>query len=135
MQDWAYKQLPYPWIFGVDVSGTIAQLGSNVTRFKVGQRVIGHCDSLLTEKVSHSAFQRYTTCREILVAAIPDSLQLANAAVLPLSISTAASGLFKGLKLPFPSIDPQPIGKTILVWGGSSSCGASAIQYVQHVSF
>lgn len=65
---------------------------------------------------------------EILVAAVPDSLPLANAAVLPLSVSTAASGLFHQLELPFPTLDPKPTGKTILIWGGSSSCGSSAIQ-------
>jgi len=48
--------------------------------------------------------------------------------VLPISISTAASGLFVQLKLPFPTLTPKATGKTILIWGGSSSCGSSAIQ-------
>ncbi|PQE26023.1 Zinc-binding alcohol dehydrogenase domain-containing cipB protein [Rutstroemia sp. NJR-2017a BBW] len=109
MQDTPYFELQYPFIFGTDVAGTVVQLGSNVTRFKIGER-------------------RYTTCLEILVAPVPDSLPLANAAVLPLSLSTAASGLFVQLGLPFPSLNPTPIGKTILIWGGSSSCGSSAIQ-------
>ena len=128
MQDSPYFKLPYPWVLGTDVSGTVAQLGPGVTRFKIGQRVIGHCDSLLTHKPSRSGFQLYTICREILVSAVPDSLALSNAAVLPLSISTAATGLFKHLKLTLPSIDPEPAGKTILIWGGSSSVGSTAIQ-------
>ncbi|KAM3076031.1 hypothetical protein ACMFMG_006456 [Clarireedia jacksonii] len=128
MQDTPYFELRYPFIFGTDVAGTVVQLGSNVTRFKIGQRVIGHCASLLTGKITHAGFQRYTTCLEILVAPVPDSLPLANAAVLPLSLSTAASGLFVQLGLPFPSLDPTPAGKTILIWGGSTSCGSSAIQ-------
>ncbi|KAI9742857.1 MAG: hypothetical protein M1818_003586 [Claussenomyces sp. TS43310] len=128
MQDAPYFQMPYPFIFGTDISGTVVQLGSQVTRFKIGQRVIGHCDSLITHKATNAGYQRFTTCREILVSAVPDSIPLANAAVLPLSISTAAAGLFKILKLPSPSINPIPNGKTILIWGGSSSCGASAIQ-------
>lgn len=63
-----------------------------------------------------------------MVAAIPDALPLANAAVLPISISTASSALFAQLKAPFPSLNPQPTGKRILLWGGSSSVGVSAIQ-------
>jgi NADPH:quinone reductase-like Zn-dependent oxidoreductase len=55
-------------------------------------------------------------------------LPLANAAVLPLSVSTAASGLFYQHKLPFPTLSPKATDKTILLWGGSSSCGSSAIQ-------
>lgn len=147
-QDSPYFEFEYPWIFGTDVAGIVVQLGSSVNRFKIGQRVIGyvpqksrgqsmgmtllillsHCDSLLTRKVANAGFQLYSTCREILVSAIPDSLPLANAAVLPLSISSAASGLFYQLLLPFPSLTPKDTGKTILIWGGSSSCGSSAIQ-------
>ena len=59
---------------------------------------------------------------------IPDHLPFANAAVLPLSISTAAAGLYDVLKLDLPTLDPKPKGKTVLIWGGSSSCGSSAIQ-------
>lgn len=34
--------IKYPFILGGDVAGTIVQLGSSVTRFKIGQRVIGY---------------------------------------------------------------------------------------------
>src|ERR1700742_2085221 len=98
MQDNPYFSMQYPFIFGTDVAGTVAQLGSNVNRFKIGQRVIGHCDSLITRKATNAGFQRFSTCREILISPVPDSVPLANAAVLPLSISTAAAGLFKVLK-------------------------------------
>jgi len=128
MQDSPYVKIPYPAILGTDVSGTIVQLGSKVTRFEIGQRVIGHCDSLLTQKTTNGGFQKYSTLREILVSAVPDSIPLANAVVLPLAVSTAATGLFQTLKLPFPLLNPKPTGKTIVIWGGSSSCGASAIQ-------
>lgn len=65
-----------------------------------------------------------------MVSPIPDSLSFEEAAVLPLAISTAAAGLYQKsvLELPFPSTNPQPTGKTLLVWGGSSSVGATAIQ-------
>lgn len=41
MQDYAFLELPYPFIYGTDVAGTVAQVGSKVTQFKVGQRVTG----------------------------------------------------------------------------------------------
>lgn len=40
-QSTPFMEYEYPYIFGTDVAGTIVQLGSNVTRFKLGQRVIG----------------------------------------------------------------------------------------------
>ncbi|KAJ5084328.1 alcohol dehydrogenase [Penicillium alfredii] len=135
MQDQPYFELQYPFIFGTDVAGTVVQLGSGVTRFQLGQRVIGHCDSLLTRKATNAGFQLYTTCREILVSAVPDSLPLANAAVLPLSVSTAASALFHQLELPFPLLAPKHTGKTVLIWGGSSSVGSSAIQLALAAGF
>jgi NADPH:quinone reductase-like Zn-dependent oxidoreductase len=128
MQDAPYLSLNYPMIFGTDVSGKIVQIGTKITKFKIGQRVIGHCDSLLTGKAANAGFQLYSTCRELLVSAVPDSVPLANAAVLPLSVDTAAAGLFQNLGLPLPSLSPKPTGRTILIWGGSSSVGSSAIQ-------
>ena len=50
--------------------------------------------------------------------------------VPPLSISTAATGLFKKgrLSLPYPTNASKPTGKDVLVWEGPLSVGASAIQ-------
>lgn len=90
--------------------------------------VVRHCDGLLTNKATNAGFQLYSTCREILVAAVPDSLPLANAAVLPISVSCAASALFVQLGVALPSLTPAPTGKRVLIWGGSSSVGSSAIQ-------
>jgi NADPH:quinone reductase-like Zn-dependent oxidoreductase len=49
---------------------------------------------------------------------------------LPLALSTAAAGLYlpEYLGLPLPSTAPKSTGKTVLIWGGSSSVGATAIQ-------
>jgi NADPH:quinone reductase-like Zn-dependent oxidoreductase len=51
--------------------------------------------------------------------------------VLPLAVSTACSGLYPKnlLNLPLPSATkPEKNGKAILIWGGASSVGATAIQ-------
>ena len=50
--------------------------------------------------------------------------------MLPLAVSTAACGLFQAdqLSLAHPSAKPEPAGRTLLVWGGSSSVGSNAIQ-------
>lgn len=53
-----------------------------------------------------------------------------EASVLPLGMSTAACALFqtKQLSLQYPSAKPTSTGKTLLVWGGSTSVGCNAIQ-------
>ncbi len=82
----------------------------------------------MTGKAVNGGYQKYTTCTETLVCPIPDSVPYSNAVVLPLSISTATCALFDILGLDPPSLNPTPKGKTVLVWGGASSCGSTAIQ-------
>lgn len=89
-----------------------------------------HCVGLATNDPKYGGFQLYTVCKGILVSPIPDWLSFEQPVVLPLAISTAATGLFKKdrLALPYPTNASKPTGKTVLVWGGSSSVGSSAIQ-------
>ena len=89
-----------------------------------------HCIYLVTKKPDHGAFQLYSVAFTALTSKIPDSLSFKDASVLPLAISTASSGLHmkEFLHLPYPSTKPQPTGKSILVFGASSSVGALAVQ-------
>jgi NADPH:quinone reductase-like Zn-dependent oxidoreductase len=89
-----------------------------------------HTIGLGTQEPKHGGFQLYTVVPEILVCPIPDDLSFQRAVVLPLAISTAAAGLYQKthLGLPYPTLAPKKIGKTILVWGGGSSVGSTVIQ-------
>lgn len=72
----------------------------------------------------------------ISVSPYPTSIPAQAAVVLPLSISTAAAGLYQRhyLSLPYPSTSPtltsspKPLDRTVIIWGGSSSVGSTAIQ-------
>lgn len=85
---------------------------------------------LATGEPKYGAFQLYSIAKAGFVAPIPDSFSFEQAAVLPLSISTAAAALYQKsyFALPYPAKDTKPLNKTILIWGGSSSVGAAAIQ-------
>jgi NADPH:quinone reductase-like Zn-dependent oxidoreductase len=128
----AYRWLSYPTVLGSDTAGEVAEVGKEVTRFRVGDRVLGH--AVGTDKDSNSAaegtFQHYTVVLERMAAPIPDAMPFEDAAVLPLAVSTAACGLFQAdqLGLRHPSAKPEPTGETLLVWGGSTSVGSNAIQ-------
>ena len=84
-----------------------------------------------TGEPKHGGFQLYTVAFEITVSPIPDDIPYERAVVLPLSISTAAAGLYQKdfLALPYPTVAPMRTEKTILVWGGSSSVGSTVIQF------
>ncbi|TNY23705.1 NADPH quinone reductase [Rhodotorula diobovata] len=123
----------YPFILGTDVAGEVVEVGEGVSNVKKGDRVLGHCKSLASGEPKHSAFQRFAVVDALLVSPIPDSLPLDQATVLPLGLSTAASGLYpkRYLALPYPKADapnPEGKGKVLFVYGGSSSVGACAIQ-------
>lgn len=128
----AYRWLSYPTVLGSDTAGEVAEVGKAVTRFRVGDRVLGH--AVGTDKDSNRAaegtFQQYTVVLERMASPIPDAMPFEDAAVLPLAVSTAACGLFQTdqLGLRHPSAKAEPTGQTVLVWGGSTSVGSNAIQ-------
>ncbi|KAI8711367.1 PKS-ER domain-containing protein [Fusarium sp. LHS14.1] len=121
----------YPFILGEDAAGFVEEVGTGVTRFKKGDRVVAHCHGLMTKDPANSSFQSYPAVLDTLVSRIPDSMAFEEAVVLPLAISTACAGLYAKdlLDLLLPSVKkPARNGKTILIWGGASSVGATAIQ-------
>jgi NADPH:quinone reductase-like Zn-dependent oxidoreductase len=83
----------------------------------------------------YGGYQLYPVLSAATTSVIPDEVSFTDAAVLPLSISTAAAGLFMNatLGLEYPKTDPRAFTNaednlTLLVWGGSSSVGSSVIQ-------
>jgi NADPH:quinone reductase-like Zn-dependent oxidoreductase len=124
--------LTFPAIVGGDVAGDVVEVGANVVSVRVGDRVIGH--ALGTERSQNrsaaGAFQEYAVLMSHMVTRIPDSLTFEQGAVLPLQLSTAATGLFQqdGLALSLPVPSPVIRHETVLVWGGSTGVGSNAIQ-------
>jgi NADPH:quinone reductase-like Zn-dependent oxidoreductase len=127
-----YRWLEPPCILGADIAGEVVEVGERVTRFRPGDRVLAH--AVGTDKDSNScarsAFQAYTVVFERMAAPIPHDMPYENAVVLPLALSTAACALFQQgqLALQHPSASPSPTGRSLLVWGGSTSVGSNAIQ-------
>ena len=130
--DLVFGWIKYPFILGSDTAGEVAEVGPDITRFKVGDRALAH--AVGTDPKRNSAaegtFQTYSVILERMAAPIPSEMSFESAAVLPLGLSTAACGLFQKdfLALDYPSLSPNPQGKTLLVWGGSTSVGSNAIQ-------
>ncbi|KAK6384837.1 hypothetical protein LTS17_002400 [Exophiala oligosperma] len=128
-----YGHLKYPAILGFDVSGEVVDVGKNVTRFRQGDRVVGSAPAT-DEKINSPAyggFQLYTVLLSHMASPLPDTLSYEEASVIPLGLDTAACGLFQKnqLALQYPSVPTaKSTGKTLLVWGGSTSVGCNAIQ-------
>lgn len=139
MQDHAILIPHYPWTLGQDGSGTITALGSSITKsLRIGDRVLMLGDPLETQRSSNATFQQYVAVHEKNVAKIPEGVGFAEAAVLPLAMSTAAVSLCQrtGLGLPLPQCPrARDTGKVLLVWGGASSVGTCGIQIAKAAGF
>ncbi|QLJ06340.1 NADP-dependent oxidoreductase [Streptomyces sp. NEAU-sy36] len=101
---------------GWDVAGVIERLGSGVTEFALGQRVIGLRDLL---DVSVGAYAEYLILDATAAAPAPAGVSAAAAATLPLNGLTAAQSLdLLGLTE----------GDVVLVTGAGGAVGGFAVE-------
>lgn len=140
IQEYGIFLSAYPAILGTDVSGTIEAVGEGVTNVAKGDRVLAYAVSLgLGGKPDYAAFQLYTLAPSTLVTKLPASVSFEEGSVLPLAMATAAHGLFAAshLALARPTATPDAANakKNLLVWGGASSVGASAIQLAARAGY
>ena len=138
MQSFALFPLSFPVVLGEDVAGEVVSVGEDVTRFKPGDRIIGCCCGIWAKSEAEKAFQEYVVVRDNMACEIPGNMAFEDAVVLPLGMSTAASGLYHPdyLNLALPTVADETRTEnsgcegrgTLLVWGGASSVGSNAIQ-------
>jgi NADPH:quinone reductase-like Zn-dependent oxidoreductase len=96
---------------GLDVAGTVAAVGSSVTRFSPGDEVFG---------ISRGSFAEYAAAGEDKLTRKPANLTFAQAAVVPISAGTALQALTDagGVKQ----------GQQVLIIGASGGVGSYAVQ-------
>jgi NADPH:quinone reductase-like Zn-dependent oxidoreductase len=139
MGGFMYSWLKYPAVIGADLAGEVVSIGNKVTRFKLGDRVLALAVGVekSRNRPSEGAFQTYAVVLEHLTSAIPPDMRFEDAAVLPLGLSTAASGMFQTdlLALDPPHADAVSNGKKVLIWGGSTSVGSNAIQLAVNAGY
>ncbi|KAK7911272.1 hypothetical protein PG985_013753 [Apiospora marii] len=132
IQDYGAFISEWPTVLGEDLAGEVMEVGRGDAEqtYQPGDRVIVHSQFLGNKKLDQAGFQEIVTAPVSSVAKLPDSVSFEQGVVLPLALSTAAAGLFQPdhLGLDKPSLSPAKNGKTVLVWGGSSSVGTAAIQ-------
>ena len=97
---------------GLEVSGIVSEIGAAVTRFAVGDRV---CALL-----AGGGYASEAVVHQDLALPVPDGLDLVDAAALPEALATVWSNVFMSAGL--------TAGQTLLVHGGASGIGTTAIQ-------
>ncbi|KAK2762623.1 hypothetical protein FQN54_000796 [Arachnomyces sp. PD_36] len=131
--------IQYPFIFGTDVAGEVVEVGPDVDRFHLGDRVCGSATAIAKEVNSptEGGFQLYTVMRQHMLTPIPSHVDDKEACVLGLGLGTAAFGLFHpnylGLDMPQIPAPTDVVGKSgkkrsVIITGGASSVGSNAVQ-------
>jgi NADPH:quinone reductase-like Zn-dependent oxidoreductase len=105
-----FFSVEFPMIPGYDFSGIVRTVGPGVTELKPGDKVMALGDK---------AYAELTVVAAKNVALVPDGLDLAEAAALPLVISTGEQLITRGAKI--------QSGQTVLISGAVGGVGRSAV--------
>lgn len=125
-----------PHIMGSSAAGIVVEVGSSVTLYKPGDKVFGYG----WRKPSEKSHQLYSVAPQNLWGRIPENFTMRQAVTLPNNFVSVYHTLTHdlGFELPWPkpeSYEPREAGATVLIWGGSSSCGMYAIQLLKYFGY
>lgn len=133
--------IKYPFVLGGDVAGTVVEVGPGVERFKVNDRIVAAALAIapISGNPAEGAFQKYTVVREHMASPLPYNISFQQACVIPLTLCTAAYGLFHHdfLALDMPTVPPRKNenNRVVIITGGASSVGANAIQLAAQAGY
>ena len=103
---------PCPFTPGMEIAGTVAQTGADVSRFNVGDRVVALSGL--------GGFAEQVSIHENSAFSIPDTVSDSEAAALLVAYGTAHHALKQRARI-------QP-GETLLVLGAAGGTGLAAVQ-------
>ncbi|KAH6719468.1 chaperonin 10-like protein [Leptodontidium sp. 2 PMI_412] len=124
--------LSWPIVLGCDASGTVVEVGSEVTKFKVGDSVFG-CTRLGAP--GYSTFQEYFLMDENITFKKPENVSREQAATLGVGLLTACLGLVSGADVELKSTEGKVGEEWILVLGAAGSVGQFAVQIAKLCGF
>ena len=108
---------PLPLVLGIDLAGTVTELGAGVSGFSVGDAVYGMAGGV---GGIQGSLAEYAAVDADLLAHAPRNLSLREAASLPLAFITSYAGIVDRAHL--------QAGAKVLVQGGSGGVGHIAVQ-------
>ena len=110
--------LTLPMTLGWDAAGVVAEVGSEVTGFRVGDAVYGEPNF-----PGNGSYAEYCAAKASQFAHKPKRLSFVEAAGVPLAGLTAWTGLFEHGKL--------KAGQRVLIQGASGGVGGFAVQFAK----
>lgn len=105
----------FPLVLGYDVAGDVVEVGSQITRFQVGDAIYARLDQL-----TGGAYAEYAAVSEKVAAPKPTNMKYTEAAAVPLAAMTALQAL--------RDEGHQEAGQKVLINGASGGVGTYAVQ-------
>jgi len=133
--DWKMAEIgffikQYPHVLGCDVAGEVVEKGNQVQNVEIGDRVWAYNPLGVP---GYGPFAEYCLADGFVVQKIPGSLSFEQASTLGVGCYCAFLGLFwrENLNLPLENGN----NRYVLIWGGSSSVGLAAIQFLSALGY
>ena len=104
-------------ILGLEISGTVSEIGAEVTKHKIGDKVFG--------LIPGGGYAEFCVINESMANKTPKNLSFEQAAAIPEVFLTAYQSLISIAKL--------KVGETVLIHAGASGVGTAAIQIAKEV--
>ena len=113
MVEGKYQVKPaFPFAPGAEAAGEIISIGENITKYKIGQRVIA--------MTGHGAFAEIVKASEKKLIPLNDNVDFETASILPMVYGTSAHALIQRGKL--------KKDETLLVHGAAGGVGLAAVE-------
>jgi NADPH:quinone reductase-like Zn-dependent oxidoreductase len=108
--------LQLPAVLGIELSGVVEALGSDASRFRIGDRVMGPLGGL-------GAYAEFVAVDEAKLVRTPQGLDDVHAAAIPVAAVAAWQSLHHA--------GPIAAGQRILIHGAAGGLGGYAVQYAK----
>jgi NADPH:quinone reductase-like Zn-dependent oxidoreductase len=115
----AYIDLPYPFILGNGVAGTIVALGPDAAAFKVGDRVVSDTSVYRVRETKYGGWQRFVVgnaSRTVNVCCLNLLIYL----VMVITDASRSRECHSRRLLLFPSRSKLPFRRSMCIWAWSS---------------
>ncbi|KAL9081108.1 MAG: hypothetical protein Q9157_000313 [Trypethelium eluteriae] len=128
-------------VLASDIAGTVVEVGSDVTKYVVKDRIMGQSYFLGGKLTDTAGLQEYSILDADHSAHIPSQLNYDDAGTLPVNTIASFVALFHpdqlGIIPPYPELGQTPdyTGQSLLIIGGGSQTGKFGIQFAHMAKF
>jgi NADPH:quinone reductase-like Zn-dependent oxidoreductase len=116
-----FMPIQFPKVLGLDLAGTISEIGSKVDGFSVGDEVYGQADFFSSD----GSLAEFATASPNSLSPKPTNIDFPGAASLPLAAVSAYQAIIDNMSL--------KDGQKVLIQGGAGGIGILAIQIAKHL--